>query len=152
MVLKQVEWEYYTHKMIQSLQQFKAPQNQWLHLPWHLDCNKPTISFTMAFQWEAIFMRKLLLPTRRVEVKERAEVMRWSTGQSDTLTVRDSKGIERNLIIEFGQLTLSDIRGSVTHYDLQPVSAVQNSEAFANFFVNSLVSNSKAKMYTFISK
>ena len=68
-----------------------------------------------------------------LEVKKRAEEMGWSTGQGDVLPVKGSKGIDRNLITEYGQLTVSDIKNSVTCYHLQLTIAAQNSEAFAKF-------------------
>ena len=53
--------------------------------------------------------------TFSLEVKERAEEMGWSTGKGDILIVKKSKGNDRNLIITYVQLTLSDIMNSVTH-------------------------------------
>ena len=40
-----------------------------------------------------------------LQIKKRAEEMGWCIGQGDILTVKDSKGIDRNLITEYGQLT-----------------------------------------------
>ena len=74
--------------------------------------------------------------TFSLEVNKRVEEMRWSIGQGDILTARDSKVIDMNLIARYGQLTLSDIRYSVTCYHLQPTRATQNSEAFSKFFID----------------
>ena len=93
------------------------------------------------------------LTTRKVILlQERAEDMRWSSGQGDILIVKDSKGIDRNLITKYGQLILSDIRNSVTHYHLQPARAAQNSKAFAKFLIHLLAPHTKAKMYTCMSE
>ena len=85
--------------------------------------------------------------TLSLKVKERAEEMGWSTCLHDILTVKDSKDINRNLITNYGQLTLSDIKNSVTCYHLQPTGAAQNSEAFAKFLINTLAPHTKAEMY-----
>ena len=78
--------------------------------------------------------------------------MGWSTGKGDILTVRDSKGFNRILITDYGQITLSDIRESVICYHLQPTTVAQNSEAFAKFLIKSFAPHIKAEMYTCISE
>ena len=78
--------------------------------------------------------------------------MGWSTGLGDILTVKDSKGIDRTLIMKYGQLTLSDIERSVTCFYLQPTRAAKNSETFARFFIDLLAPHNKAEVYTCMSE
>ena len=64
--------------------------------------------------------------TSLIEVKERDNVMEWSIGLDDILTVSNSKEIDTNLIIKYLQLTLNDIRDSLANYHQQPTRATQN--------------------------
>ena len=78
--------------------------------------------------------------------------MGWNTGQDDILTVKDCKGIVRNVIIQHGQLTMSHVRNSVIHYHSQPTRVTQNSDAFAKFLIDLFVPHTKAEMYSCLSE
>ena len=149
---------------MQSLQQFMAQPDQWLHLPWHLGNDKPIILLTIALQQEPSFMRKLLLSlsmpliTRRAvllhsHLKSRRELRKWDRAlNGNIMTVRDTKGIDRYVFTEHGPLTLGDIRNIVTYYHLQPMKTTQNTEAFSKFLIDSLTPHIKAEMNTCMSK
>ena len=73
--------------------------------------------------------------TFSLKVKKRAEEVVLRTGQGKILAIKDSEGIHRNIIPKYGQLTLSDIRNSMTCYHLQSTTAAQNLEAFAKILL-----------------
>ncbi len=60
-------------------------------------------------------------------LETQASVAGWAMGNGDILTIKDSEGIEHNLLQAFGKLTMENIKRHAKTYHGQPVHQDQNS-------------------------
>jgi hypothetical protein len=77
-------------------------------------------------------------------VQERAAVSNWS----DVLTIPDANGMPRDLLLQYGQLTIEDIRMHATTYVGQPVRMAQNSASLFQCISASITEDAKTRVMT----
>jgi hypothetical protein len=80
--------------------------------------------------------------------QERSRRFGWST----TLTIPDANNANRNLITEYGQVTMQEVMARAQQYIGQPTRDAQNSDMLYHYIMNSLTDSFKSEVLLYVDQ